>query len=84
MTVGNLTEGRCLIERELQILESIDSNEEQIFSNKTRNQKIITKVRENFESRGSPVAKVTDSWSACHEFEPCATEDQPCRGADAL
>ncbi|GFT09323.1 hypothetical protein TNCV_5062071 [Trichonephila clavipes] len=27
-----------------------------------------------------PVVKVTDSWPACHEFEPNTTEDPPCRG----
>ncbi|GFS84383.1 hypothetical protein TNCV_4605891 [Trichonephila clavipes] len=26
------------------------------------------------------VVKVTDSWMACHEFEPCTAEDPPCRG----
>ncbi|GFV74628.1 hypothetical protein TNCV_5130701 [Trichonephila clavipes] len=30
--------------------------------------------------RGSRVIKVTDSWSACHEFELSTTEDPPCRG----
>ncbi|GFX61357.1 uncharacterized protein TNCV_4894011 [Trichonephila clavipes] len=30
--------------------------------------------------RGSLVVKVTDSWNACHDFEPCTTEDPPCRG----
>ncbi|GFX56818.1 hypothetical protein TNCV_495661 [Trichonephila clavipes] len=30
--------------------------------------------------RRSLVAKVTDSWFACHEFEPSATEDPPMRG----
>ncbi|GFY17902.1 hypothetical protein TNCV_3383951 [Trichonephila clavipes] len=29
---------------------------------------------------GNLVVKVTDSLLACHEFEPCTTEDQPCRG----
>ncbi|GFW07854.1 hypothetical protein TNCV_3919871 [Trichonephila clavipes] len=24
--------------------------------------------------------KITDSWVACHEFEPCNAEDPPCRG----
>ncbi|GFU77571.1 hypothetical protein TNCV_3499431 [Trichonephila clavipes] len=33
------------------------------------------------EGRGSFVVKVTDSWLACHEFEPSTTEDPPCRGA---
>ncbi|GFT31444.1 hypothetical protein TNCV_608641 [Trichonephila clavipes] len=28
--------------------------------------------------RGRLVAKVTDSWSACHDFEPSAAEDPPC------
>ncbi|GFW83055.1 uncharacterized protein TNCV_4604821 [Trichonephila clavipes] len=27
------------------------------------------------------VAKVTDSWTACHEFDPSAAEDPPCREA---
>ncbi|GFV71068.1 hypothetical protein TNCV_3703901 [Trichonephila clavipes] len=29
----------------------------------------------------SLVAKVTDSWQACHEFEPSSAEDSPCREA---
>ncbi|GFW91767.1 hypothetical protein TNCV_3400271 [Trichonephila clavipes] len=29
---------------------------------------------------GSLVVKVTDSWLACHEFEPSVTENPPCRG----
>ncbi|GFV61003.1 hypothetical protein TNCV_3845821 [Trichonephila clavipes] len=28
----------------------------------------------------SLVIKVTDSWPACNEFKPNATEDPPCRG----
>ncbi|GFT23010.1 hypothetical protein TNCV_1857881 [Trichonephila clavipes] len=35
-------------------------------------------VPELYCGRGS---KVTDSWQACHEFEPSADEDPPCRGA---
>ncbi|GFW48383.1 hypothetical protein TNCV_1109461 [Trichonephila clavipes] len=31
--------------------------------------------------RGSVVVKVTDSWLACHKFEPNTTEDPPCSGA---
>ncbi|GFV32381.1 hypothetical protein TNCV_1676671 [Trichonephila clavipes] len=31
--------------------------------------------------RSSSVVKVTDSWLACHEFEPSTTDDPPCRGA---
>ncbi|GFV87913.1 hypothetical protein TNCV_781941 [Trichonephila clavipes] len=30
---------------------------------------------------GSPVAKVTDSWPACHELQPSTAEYPPCRGA---
>ncbi|GFX34023.1 hypothetical protein TNCV_912241 [Trichonephila clavipes] len=30
---------------------------------------------------GSLVVKITDSWLACHEFEPSITEDPPCSGA---
>ncbi|GFX97527.1 hypothetical protein TNCV_2840871 [Trichonephila clavipes] len=30
-------------------------------------------------SHGSLVVKVTDSWHACHEFEPRTTEDPPHR-----
>ncbi|GFV04507.1 hypothetical protein TNCV_3322041 [Trichonephila clavipes] len=30
--------------------------------------------------RGSLVVKVTESWSACHEFEPFTAKDPPCRG----
>ncbi|GFY03054.1 hypothetical protein TNCV_980591 [Trichonephila clavipes] len=26
------------------------------------------------------MAKVTDLWPACHEFEPSTAEDPPCRG----
>ncbi|GFV74025.1 hypothetical protein TNCV_2951771 [Trichonephila clavipes] len=33
--------------------------------------------------RGRLVVKVMDSGQACHEFEPTATEDQPCRRGDA-
>ncbi|GFX29547.1 hypothetical protein TNCV_4776191 [Trichonephila clavipes] len=29
--------------------------------------------------RGSLVDKVTPSWLACHEFEPSAAVDSPCR-----
>ncbi|GFU63524.1 hypothetical protein TNCV_1000751 [Trichonephila clavipes] len=29
---------------------------------------------------GSLVVKVSDSWQACHEFEPSTAEDPPCRG----
>ncbi|GFX30518.1 hypothetical protein TNCV_3461691 [Trichonephila clavipes] len=32
-------------------------------------------------NHGSLVIKVTNSWLACHEFEPSATEDPPCREA---
>ncbi|GFX50133.1 hypothetical protein TNCV_772961 [Trichonephila clavipes] len=28
-------------------------------------------------SRGRPVVKITDSWSACCEFEPSTAEDTP-------
>ncbi|GFX50600.1 hypothetical protein TNCV_2721871 [Trichonephila clavipes] len=31
--------------------------------------------------RGSLVAKVMDSWQACHEFEPSAAEEPPSREA---
>ncbi|GFT30560.1 hypothetical protein TNCV_4287021 [Trichonephila clavipes] len=31
--------------------------------------------------RGSLVVKVTDSWPACHEFEPSTTEHPPCTTA---
>ncbi|GFW92595.1 hypothetical protein TNCV_519121 [Trichonephila clavipes] len=27
------------------------------------------------------VFKLTDTWMACHDFEPCSAEDPPCRGA---
>ncbi|GFW26961.1 phosphatase and actin regulator 2 [Trichonephila clavipes] len=42
--------------------------------------------RESLSSRGNLgrsnlVVKVTDSWLTCHEFEPCTTEELPCRGA---
>ncbi|GFU36020.1 hypothetical protein TNCV_4191291 [Trichonephila clavipes] len=35
----------------------------------------------NNESHGSLMAKITNSWPTCHEFEPNTTEDPPCRGA---
>ncbi|GFT04517.1 hypothetical protein TNCV_1930241 [Trichonephila clavipes] len=28
----------------------------------------------------NPCEKVTDSWSACDEFDPSTVEDSPCRG----
>ncbi|GFS59920.1 hypothetical protein TNCV_3957191 [Trichonephila clavipes] len=31
--------------------------------------------------RDNRVIKVTDSWPACHEFEPSTAEDTPCKGA---
>ncbi|GFT81991.1 hypothetical protein TNCV_3909441 [Trichonephila clavipes] len=31
--------------------------------------------------RGSKVAKVTDSWPACNEFQPCTSKDSPSKGA---
>ncbi|GFX98572.1 hypothetical protein TNCV_1501501 [Trichonephila clavipes] len=31
--------------------------------------------------RDSSVVKITNSWLECHEFEPCTTEEPPCRGA---
>ncbi|GFV73758.1 uncharacterized protein TNCV_3549071 [Trichonephila clavipes] len=31
--------------------------------------------------RDSLVVKVTDSWSACHKFEPSVAEDPSCSGA---
>ena len=40
MTVGNLTEGLSSIEKGLQILENIDSNEERIFSTKHKIKKL--------------------------------------------
>ncbi|GFU24181.1 hypothetical protein TNCV_2007641 [Trichonephila clavipes] len=33
----------------------------------------------HFSGRGSLVIKVTDSWQACHEFEPSAAKDSSCR-----
>ncbi|GFT90501.1 hypothetical protein TNCV_4491891 [Trichonephila clavipes] len=32
------------------------------------------------DGRGILLVKVTDSWPACPEFEPCTTEDLPCIG----
>ncbi|GFT85568.1 hypothetical protein TNCV_4252951 [Trichonephila clavipes] len=32
------------------------------------------------DERGSLVIKVTDSWLACHQFEPSTSEDSPYRG----
>ncbi|GFV06545.1 hypothetical protein TNCV_2948671 [Trichonephila clavipes] len=34
--------------------------------------------------RGSPVVKVTDMQPACHEIEPCAAEDPPCRSGRCM
>ncbi|GFV59795.1 uncharacterized protein TNCV_956941 [Trichonephila clavipes] len=31
-------------------------------------------------SKASAVDKVKDSWPACHEFEPSAADEPPCRG----
>ncbi|GFX41401.1 hypothetical protein TNCV_1654841 [Trichonephila clavipes] len=31
--------------------------------------------------RGNQVVKVTDSWPACHAFEPSIGEDPPCKGS---
>ncbi|GFT55750.1 hypothetical protein TNCV_4736541 [Trichonephila clavipes] len=33
------------------------------------------------DGHGSQVVKVTDSWPACHEFEPGTAEDPSYRGA---
>ncbi|GFV56074.1 uncharacterized protein TNCV_2266601 [Trichonephila clavipes] len=38
-------------------------------------------VQNPSSGRGSLVVKVMDSWPACHEFEPSATKDPPCREA---
>ncbi|GFX03779.1 ATP-dependent DNA helicase [Trichonephila clavipes] len=40
---------------------------------------MTTTGRVSSSSRGSLVVKVTISWPACHEFEPSATENPPCR-----
>ncbi|GFV24597.1 hypothetical protein TNCV_1914581 [Trichonephila clavipes] len=45
MTVGSLTEGLLFIEKELQNLEIIDSNEEIIYFSKTRNEEIISMLQ---------------------------------------
>ncbi|GFU41754.1 hypothetical protein TNCV_894171 [Trichonephila clavipes] len=34
----------------------------------------------SWSDRCSVVIKVTDSWLACHEFEPSTTKDPKCRG----
>ncbi|GFU62824.1 hypothetical protein TNCV_4279071 [Trichonephila clavipes] len=36
---------------------------------------------ESFSWPRQPVVKITDSWLACEEFEPCAAENPPCRGS---
>ncbi|GFY16592.1 hypothetical protein TNCV_2787191 [Trichonephila clavipes] len=36
------------------------------------------------KDRGSLVVKVTDSWMACHEFEPSPAVDPSCRGGEAM
>ncbi|GFV68162.1 hypothetical protein TNCV_1874441 [Trichonephila clavipes] len=38
-------------------------------------------IRKVVSGHGNLVVKVTDSWPACHEFEPSTTKDSPCRGA---
>ncbi|GFV19138.1 hypothetical protein TNCV_3223561 [Trichonephila clavipes] len=38
-------------------------------------------IRTTRSGRGSLVVKVTDSWPACHQFQPSTAEDPPCRGA---
>ncbi|GFT12763.1 hypothetical protein TNCV_5095101 [Trichonephila clavipes] len=48
LTVGNLTEGLSSIEKGLQILENVGSNEEHIFSTKRGIQKILSILRRNF------------------------------------
>ncbi|GFV90938.1 hypothetical protein TNCV_1248271 [Trichonephila clavipes] len=34
---------------------------------------------ENFTCVRGSLVKVTDSWPACHEFEPSTTDNPPCR-----
>ncbi|GFV19142.1 hypothetical protein TNCV_3223601 [Trichonephila clavipes] len=41
----------------------------------------LARFHPNLEGCGTLVVKVTDSWPACHEFEPSTVEDPPCRGA---
>ncbi|GFW78846.1 hypothetical protein TNCV_2058671 [Trichonephila clavipes] len=41
---------------------------------------MIQRRKRNVFRNCSLVVKVMDSWSACHEFEPCAAEDPPYRG----
>ncbi|GFV58746.1 hypothetical protein TNCV_3730841 [Trichonephila clavipes] len=43
---------------------------------------LYRKIRNKEDGRDSLVVKVTESWLACHEFEPSAAEDPPCRGSD--
>ncbi|GFY24747.1 hypothetical protein TNCV_1017931 [Trichonephila clavipes] len=39
------------------------------------------KISDVLESRGSLLVMATDSWSGCHELEPCVAKDPPCTGA---
>ncbi|GFV16709.1 hypothetical protein TNCV_4418961 [Trichonephila clavipes] len=41
---------------------------------------IITTSRNDKGDRGNLMVKVTDSWSACYEFEPRIVDDLPYRG----
>ncbi|GFS51187.1 hypothetical protein TNCV_3532761 [Trichonephila clavipes] len=37
-------------------------------------------ITDSWRGHSSLVVKVTDSWRACHEFQPVTTEDTQCGG----
>ncbi|GFV23855.1 hypothetical protein TNCV_960491 [Trichonephila clavipes] len=41
---------------------------------------VISTPQTDSGGQGNLVVKVTDSWPACHEFEPSINEKLPCRG----
>ncbi|GFV18986.1 hypothetical protein TNCV_4758711 [Trichonephila clavipes] len=42
---------------------------------------LYPRFRNKAHGCGILTVKVTDSWPACHEFEPSTAEDPPCKGA---
>ncbi|GFT17531.1 hypothetical protein TNCV_4807711 [Trichonephila clavipes] len=64
-------------------LADLYSRKKEVFTNfkspKTSSQPTLESISTKPGGRGSLVAKVTDSWAACCEFEPSAAEDPPCR-----
>ncbi|GFV04049.1 uncharacterized protein TNCV_916731 [Trichonephila clavipes] len=52
-----------------------------LFSTNTPKNRLCARSTLSNGGRGSLGVKVTDSWSACPEFDPSIAEDQPCKGA---